>query len=574
VHIVIDARLSGVAQRGIGRYSEEMLFALDEHKEASQTTAFVGWDVLPELQKKIKHIRLLGVSGRWYSFWAEQIRFAFLVLKERPSIVLFFHWNVPLLLALSLSLAGIPWVVTIHDLILLHHGPDRASTTLAYPIYWLKFQALRVLLSVVLRLATRIIVVSQATMKSVREFFPHTYDRIVVIGEGSEHVLRLLPVIKKEQSRLRQISTPIPYILYVGSTYPYKNVRMLIETFHECEAELRSRGFADCLIIVGVPDQFQARLRTSIAQEFPSSRVFFVQANNDEALISWYINARVLVLPSQQEGFGLPALEAMACGTALAVSNIAALKELAGEAALYFAPDDRSGLKQAIFAVGSERRLAIGQQRASTMLWSSTAQYLRALLATIFDSKKIPIVPMFRRPIERLMRIMSVAVILITALLLPKGPVLGVYLLALGAAGAMTYRLNGAVLCWSAVLSTVLGLVFIASAVVTFFSLPAIMVYSVMLPLFWLVIDLWLKVLPGSRVFSGIESFLIALGIWELSVASLWIPIGLMARASLVLLCSVFVYGRVFFPQIFERKVALALLLSVLLLLFTGYSLR
>lgn len=579
--IVIDARLAGVKQRGIGRYSEEMLRAFDQQPLAETITAIVNEDSLPTLQEKITHLQLVGFVGRWYSFWAEQIRLSARILMSQPTLVYFFHWNVPLPLALALWLLDIPWIVTIHDLILLQRGPERAATTRWYPVYWLKFQVFRALLSIVIRLASTIVVVSETTRRDLLTFFPKAAKKVSVIPEGCEHIDRLLPGARKSIQELDHVRTPLPYVLYVGSTYPHKNLPVLVDAFARVSAELGDSGVALSLLILGSSDRFRDRFYSWSHAQFPGVRIFFIGPVSEQELVQWYCGARAVVLPSTHEGFGLPLVEAFAAGTPVIASDIPALKETAKDAALLFPCADPLALSDQLRAICGqtasahalrERLQTLGISRARRFRWEHAA---RSLCDIIAEHIKAPTqdVLWIRNSQIMLWLVVTMAALLVLVFL-PSRMLVISFLPALLVA-TMTARHAGRVLeRWVLLAIGAVLLVFLFSAAIIFFSIPALAVFSVELPILLLLVEIAAPTLSHGHPLPRIQGWLLAFLTWEFSIAVSWLALPLLSKSALVILCAMIVSANSIFQNRSWRFGSIAAIFAVISLLLSAYFFR
>ena len=186
----------------------------------------------------------------------------------------------------------------------------------------------------------------------------------------------------------RQRTTPQPnalgrpYVLYVGSRSRYKNFGMLLEAL----SILRNKGHDLGLVLAG-GGMLRTTERRSIARVL-SRREFLHCSPTDLQLASLYNGAAAFCFPSLQEGFGLPILEAMACGCPAVISDIPAFHEVGGDAAEYFEPCAAESLahKMLIVLEDSERRKRLqvsGLERAETFTWHSTAKLVRQAYESI-----------------------------------------------------------------------------------------------------------------------------------------------------------------------------------------------
>ena len=167
-----------------------------------------------------------------------------------------------------------------------------------------------------------------------------------------------------------------PYLLYVGSLKRHKNVSSLLKAF----ALLRERrDIPQRLLILGDDAQGKRELAGECARLGISERTDFVPYVGQELLPKVYAAADVLVMPSKIEGFGLPVLEAMACGTPVICSRAASLPEVGGEAVMYFDPQSPEDLADAIEQVLSSNELreslrAKGLMRAARFTWKESIE--------------------------------------------------------------------------------------------------------------------------------------------------------------------------------------------------------
>jgi glycosyltransferase involved in cell wall biosynthesis len=176
---------------------------------------------------------------------------------------------------------------------------------------------------------------------------------------------RFHPSAKQTRSDL-----PQEYILFVGTLEPRKNLGRLLQAWNQIKDDFKLLR----LIIVGVSGSVFKEI--SISHEI--ERVCFLGYVDDETLAGLYARASLFVLPSQDEGFGLPALEAMASGTPVVVSDGGALPEVIGEAGITFSLSDQDALPNTLRECLSDARLRAvlrekGLERAKEFSWQTTA---------------------------------------------------------------------------------------------------------------------------------------------------------------------------------------------------------
>ncbi len=224
--------------------------------------------------------------------------------------------------------------------------------------------------------ADRIISISQFTKNKLLGLFEYREDHIHVIPLGVDHA-RYYPQAQREALR-GQYGLPRNkrIILYVGSEQPRKNLPTLIKAF----AALRKERDDVTLVKVGRPQSAEGRKRVmeTIGKQRLERDVFFIDYAAEQDLPGIYNAVDVFVFPSRYEGFGLPPLEAMACGCPVIASNAASLPEVLGNAAILCQPDDVASLAEQMGKVLTDEAMrdsliSRGLARAAEFDWNKTA---------------------------------------------------------------------------------------------------------------------------------------------------------------------------------------------------------
>lgn len=236
------------------------------------------------------------------------------------------------------------------------------NSRIAPESYSLPFRTLYRLLHPALgRRAAQIVTVSEFSKNELIRFGIAPTNRITVIHDGYEHVLGW----NAGRSSLRGKGLPNPFVLLVGSKAPHKNVAII----YSIAAELAAHGI-HLLVTGGQNTSVYAAEKTG---ELPPTVKHLGRVSDDD-LAFLYQNALCLAFPSRTEGFGLPALEAMAFGCPVVSTTAASLPEVCGDAAIYSAPDDAAGWLSAIVRLASDpvlrkRLKEDGLNRATQFLW-------------------------------------------------------------------------------------------------------------------------------------------------------------------------------------------------------------
>ncbi len=265
-------------------------------------------------------------------------------------------------------------VINIHDLIPLvfPKATPRALKTRFSPIY-------RWLMREVTARSNLIITGSRSSLNDIVNLLHCRPEQVVAIPDGVSERFRparadVLPAQDPRLSRREKI------ILWVGRRDPYKNLNGLVEAF----AMLRKnyRGHIELRLVGPADSRYQEAARRA-ADLGLADAVTWVGHVSDSELVREYQNANVFILPSNYEGFGLPVLEAMACGTPVICSNKSSLPEICGSAAVQVDPKDITGICDALHRVLTNSRLAgdlaaRGLQQAANFSWRETAKQTMA----------------------------------------------------------------------------------------------------------------------------------------------------------------------------------------------------
>jgi len=356
--IGIDARFYGPIGKGLGRYTQEIVDNIIKLDQKNKYVIFLRKENFYDFKCDGIRIKKVLADIRWYGL-SEQIIFPFYIFREKLNLMHFPHFNVPIF-------CPVKFIVTIHDLILIKF-PTLRATTLGPIVYKVKNLAYKIVISLAVKRAMKILAVSEYTKNAVVEQFKVNYKKVVVTYEGVADLSVISSVSEKslvDESPSHKGFLPEPvlseanvvemtknYLLYVGNGYPHKNLEGLIKVFSEiskAKPELK-------LVLVGKEDYFYSRLK-QYAKNF-SNNVIFPGYVPDSKLKELYANAALYIFPSFYEGFGLPPLEAMAHGLAVVSSDKTCLPEILGEAALYFNPDNEMDMKNKIEQALTDEKL-------------------------------------------------------------------------------------------------------------------------------------------------------------------------------------------------------------------------
>jgi len=256
-----------------------------------------------------------------------------------------------------------PSVVTFYDVIPLLY-PQSLPSMWAKPLFKLTAR-------LALRSAAAVITVSQSARDDLLSFFSLPRDKVWVTPLAVDE--RFKPLEEGALSDLRQrYELPAQYVLYVGINKPHKNLVHLLEVFSALETEAK-------LVLAGKEDPRYTQARQAAERLNLAERVLFLGEVADDDLPRLYNGATLFVFPSLYEGFGLPVLEAMACGTPVVCSNTSSLPEIVGDAAITLDPLDRAAwlaaMKEVLQREGLRKEMTEkGLRQAKMFSWEQTAR--------------------------------------------------------------------------------------------------------------------------------------------------------------------------------------------------------
>ncbi|MGD8623298.1 MAG: glycosyltransferase family 1 protein [Anaerolineae bacterium] len=259
-----------------------------------------------------------------------------------------------------------PVVVTVHDI--------------SYRLYPQYFPArvrwmLSLLVPISMRRAAKVITVSHSAKRDILTHYNVPEAKVTVTHEAAPPHFRQVAHRDALAGVKAQYGIETDFILSVGNLQPRKNIRRLVEAYGKMPADLRKRYK---LVVVGQALWQHSDIYRAVTDRGLLSDVIFTGYVPEPDLVLLYNTAALFAYPSLYEGFGLPVLEAMACGTPVVTSNLSSLPEIAGDAALLVDPADETAISSAMATLLSDphlaRRLsAAGLQRARSFSWERTA---------------------------------------------------------------------------------------------------------------------------------------------------------------------------------------------------------
>lgn len=353
-HIILDARTATPHFPGIGRYVTNLAGALLPQLAANEQLTVLydaaypqPWPTSAQFQAIPLNLSPFGLAQQWAiprllkQLNADVYHSAYYLMPYRP---------------------GIPTVLTVYDVIPLRF-PAQSTLRARLLFQWATRLALRA--------ARRVLTISEAARQDFIQHFhlPPEHITSIPLAAAPTFCPQLPEIVAAIRARHQ---LPEQFILYLGSNKPHKNLTLLVEAFSQLAAT------ATALVIAGAWDARYPAARHRATQLAVDRSIFWLGRVAEEELPALYSAATCFVFPSCYEGFGLPVLEGLACGTPVVCSRTSSLPEVAGDAALYFDPDSAAELAAQLQRVWTQAGLraelrAAGLRRAAAFSWQQTA---------------------------------------------------------------------------------------------------------------------------------------------------------------------------------------------------------
>ncbi|MFN8534418.1 MAG: glycosyltransferase family 1 protein [Dehalococcoidia bacterium] len=373
MRITIDLSAAVRRHGGLGRYAQELTSALvslgsgDDYRALLHST---DRDLRPDPPLDGLPVQRVPLEAKPWRMSVLLASFARLPLDPVIGPADLFHATDHLLPPLR----RVRSVLTVHDLIFRHlpehHLPlNRWYLTLMMPRF--------------IRSADAVIAVSAHTKRDLMALYGVADERVWVIPEGVDE--RFHPASPDEQAAVRaKLGLPERFILYLGTIEPRKNLVALLDAYQA----LAAAGERADLVIAGRKGWLFEPVFEQVRRLGLEKRVHFTGWVDDADAPALLSAARLFAFPSQSEGFGLPPLEAMACGTPVVAADRASLPEVIGEAGLLIDPDDRGALADAMRRILTDGELAAvlrarGLRQALRFRWENAALETLAVYRTV-----------------------------------------------------------------------------------------------------------------------------------------------------------------------------------------------
>ncbi len=371
--IGIDARFYG--DFGIGRVLVNLLRNLEKIDSETNYVVFLKEDNFDQYHPEQPNFKKVVANVGWYSI-SEQILLPRIFSREKLDLLFVPHLNIPVFYPGKM-------VVMIHDLIITEFKGQKA--TLRNPLlYNFKHLSYQVVLNRAVRKAEKIIVPSLVVKEKLIGKFSLPEDRIAVIAEAADETFGD-KLTQEEKASVRERYHVNDFILAVGNNSPHKNLELLVEVAGSLKGVK--------IVLVSPENEFLRRLKRQAIDNGVLEKIVFTGRVGDSDLKDLYQTATAFVFPSFEEGFGLPGLEAMSVGLPVLVSDIPVFKEVYGEAAMYFDPQDKEDLITRINILLKEKEIRekyirLGKDQVKKYSWEKFSRETRKVLLDVLAEEK------------------------------------------------------------------------------------------------------------------------------------------------------------------------------------------
>jgi glycosyltransferase involved in cell wall biosynthesis len=360
IGIITDSIDNGA--RGVGTYIRKLLFYLEEIDHENTYVLIHHKKVSDKLYEKYEHLIVPSIPLPFGTYVRKIIQLPKVLEKSGFDIV-----HEPMQIGPFFLKSNYKKVVTINDL-----------GALKYPKIHSKMQYIRERfgIPIILQNVDVVIAISNETKANILTYFNIPEDKVKVIYDAVDENFRVIEDVNILSFTKSKYHLPDKFILNVATLEERKNIRVLIKAYYEL---IKYGNFEHKLVIVGKKGRGHEAIFEEVNDLGINEMVYFIEYVSEDSLPVIYNLASLFVFPSLCEGFGLPPLEAMACGCPVIASNTSSIPEVVGNAGLMCDPNNIDDLTYAMYRVLTDDELRIsmiekGLERATMFSWAKCAK--------------------------------------------------------------------------------------------------------------------------------------------------------------------------------------------------------
>lgn len=376
--IGIDARFAVHNRRGIGNYTLQLVQNLADLDSLNEYILYIDRNDLEDVLPKQKNFKIKKLHPSNYLLW-EQVILPIQAKKDRVDILHCTGNTAPVLLSRQNKL-----VSSLMDVMYFKDYSVLPESTSMYQRLGRIYR--KTIVSSAMKHVSRIITISNFTKVDIIKHLPNLSEDIFFVTYLAPHE-RFRFIDRSDAATIVRDRVGIVgrYLLTLGATDPRKNTELVINKFIDIKSE---RKIKEKLVIVGIPNWRQTKFYDIANKSMWKNDIIFTDFVSDDDLVLLYNCATIFLYPSLYEGFGIPTLEAMACGVPVIASNTTSIPEIVGDAALLIDPNDGKEFKAALLRLLNDEDLRNelikrGYERAKVFSWKEMAKETLAVYESI-----------------------------------------------------------------------------------------------------------------------------------------------------------------------------------------------
>jgi glycosyltransferase involved in cell wall biosynthesis len=377
--IGIDVRFALKKRRGIGNYTLNLVNFLTQIDRKNQYILYADQPDLDNLLPKSKNFQIKVLAPGNYLLW-EQVVLPRQLMQDNVDIIHCTANTAPLFLPKKVKL-----ITTVHDVMFLKDTTLLPKSDVLYQRLGRAYRSL--VIKKTINNSSKIISVSKYSKSDILQHFPNIQqESIHTTYESADSTFQVLEIEHAREIIRTQLDITGKYLLTLGGTDPRKNTKLVIKAFAKLK---QAKKFDEKLVIVGIPKWKQTEFYELVLSLQLEKEIIFTDFISQDELVCLYNCATLFLYPSLYEGFGIPPLEAMSCGTPVITSNTTSIPEIVGDAALQINPNSQEELEVAIIKLLRDDSLRNdlmkrGFARAKQFSWRKMAEETLEIYESVF----------------------------------------------------------------------------------------------------------------------------------------------------------------------------------------------